>query len=289
MGSRGTEDRRSGTLYVVPTPLGNLSDVTLRALEVLRCVETIAAEDTRRTRKLLDRHEISTRPLSLHRFNETAAAERIVGILVSGRDVAYVTDAGTPTVSDPGARLVAQVRERGLSVIPLPGPSAPVTALSASGWEGPFVFEGYVERRGKQRTAQLSRIAQESRATILFEAPGRLASTLATLAEVVPEHRVLLAREMTKVHEQYEVGTARTILEDLPERVRGEVTLVLMPADRPDAPPPDERIRAAAEAALELGEEGVRIKRGCAILASVTGLRSREIYEAAQDLKRRRG
>jgi 16S rRNA (cytidine1402-2'-O)-methyltransferase len=275
-----------GTLWVIATPLGNLADVTLRAIDVLRRVDVVAAEDTRHTRKLLDHHQIAAKPLSLHKFNEAASSERVVGILRSGRDVAYVTDAGTPTLSDPGARLVQTVRAAGLRAIPIPGPSAPATALSVSGWEGPFVFEGYVQRKGKQRTLQLARIARENRATILFEAPPRLRQTLESLARVVPRHQILMAREMTKMHEQYEVGTAQALLSGLPDNVRGELTLVVMPTDSEPEEPVDERIVLAARAALELADEGVGLKRGCAILSGATGLRPRLIYDAALKLGR---
>jgi 16S rRNA (cytidine1402-2'-O)-methyltransferase len=281
-------DEASATLYVIPTPLGNLADVTLRSLDVLGAVDVVAAEDTRRTRKLLDHHGIETRPMSLHRFNETATAERIVEILASGRDVAYVTDAGTPAVSDPGARLVRAVRQAGYPVIPLPGASAPTCALSASGWEGPFVFEGYLHRKGRRRSEQLERIAAETRATILFEAPTRLRSTLEALADVIEEHPILVGREMTKLHEQYEVGTAAQLIATLPQRVRGEITLVIMPPDGSGEEPGQEGLDPAARAALELKQHDLPLKRGCAILASATGLSSRGIYERALKLSGRR-
>lgn len=270
---------------MVPTPLGNLGDVTLRALEVLASCDAIAAEDTRRTRKLLDRHDIRTRQVSLHRFSEERKAERVIEMLEAGRAVALVTDAGTPGVSDPGARLVARVRAGGLAVVPLPGPSAPVVAVSASGWEGPFCFEGYVERKAAARRRQIERIAASDRATILFEAPGRLASTLRELAALASDHRILLAREMTKVHEEYLVDSPGRLLERLPDRVRGEITLVVMPGPAA-GPARSTPVDEAAEAALELAEGGVRLKQAARIVARLCGARARDVYETANRRRR---
>jgi len=270
---------------VVPTPLGNLEDVTLRALRILAACDVIVAEDTRRTRKLLDHHGIRARCVSLHRFSEERKAGHVLEQLAAGRSVALVTDAGTPGVSDPGARLVARVREGDVPVVPLPGPCAPVTAVSVSGWEGPFVFEGYVERKPAARRRQIARIASSDRATVLFEAPTRLATTLRELAAQAAGHRILLAREMTKVHEEYRVDSAAGLLETLPERVRGEVTLVVMPAGQA-TPGPSAGVEAAADAALELAGLGVRLKQASRIVASLCGHGAREVYEAANRRRR---
>jgi 16S rRNA (cytidine1402-2'-O)-methyltransferase len=276
-------------LFIVPTPLGNLTDVTLRSLGVLGRCDVIAAEDTRRTRKLLERHSIAARPVSLHRFNERGAAELVISMLEEGKDVAYVTDAGTPGVSDPGARLVARVRESDHRIVALPGACAAITALSASGWEGPFVFEGYPPRKAGARTVLMERIRRETRAVILYEAPGRLGTTLEELSRHVPRHEVLLAREMTKIHEQYEVDTAGGLLERLPPRVRGEITLVVMPPAGASVEEPDgEALERAAEAARQLALEGVGLKRACKALALATRLPSRRIYELAARGGRRR-
>jgi 16S rRNA (cytidine1402-2'-O)-methyltransferase len=272
------------TLYVVPTPLGNLGDVTLRALSVLGSSTLVAAEDTRRTARLLAHHGIEVPTVSLHRFSEERSAGRVLEVLASGGSVAYVTDSGTPGISDPGARLVRRARAAGFCVIPLPGPSAPATALSASGWEGPFTFEGFIERRDPARRAQIERVASSDHATVLFEAPTRLAATLGILAEVAPGHLVLMAREMTKVHEEYRVDTARALLESLPDRVRGEITLVVMPRDRHERRPAG--ALDAARVALALESEGVRLKRACRIISTLAGLPASAIYETA--LERRR-
>jgi 16S rRNA (cytidine1402-2'-O)-methyltransferase len=269
-------DRSAGTLYLVPTPLGNLADITLRAMETLSSCDVIAAEDTRHTRGLLEHHGIRTRTVSLHRFNE---------MLRSGRDVACVTDSGTPGVSDPGARLVSRVREAGLAVVPLPGPSAPAAAISASGWEGPFTFEGYVERRPADRRRQIERLARQDRAAVLFESPRRLRATLAAFAEQAPVARILLAREMTKIHEEYRVDTAAGLLATLPERVRGEITLVVMPGPAgPEASPPG--LEPAVDAAGELVKLGVRLKHASRIVGTLTGIGAKLIYDEV-DRRRR--
>ncbi len=273
------------TLYVVPTPLGNLEDVTLRALRILEDCDVIAAEDTRRTRTLLERHGIGTGLLSLHRFSEERKADRVLGMLQAGKSVALVTDAGTPGISDPGARLVARARAAGLPVIPLPGPSAPATAVSVSGWEGRFAFEGYVEKKPAARRRQIERVAASDGATILFEAPTRLRATLQELDRQAGEHRILLAREMTKVHEEYRVDSAAGLLESLPERVRGEITLVVMPPGGA-GPGPSAALAEAADAALELASLGVRLKQASRIVARVSGTSARDVYETANRRRR---
>lgn len=266
-----------GTLYVVSTPLGNLGDVTLRALETLSSVDVIAAEDTRRTRKLLSRHGIRARSVSLHKFNEERSARRIVEMLRAGKDVAYVTDSGTPGVSDPGARLVRHVRAQGLGVIPLPGPSAVVAAMSVSGWEGPFAFAGYVERKPGARRRQLEELCARDGAVVLFEAPTRVRATLEVLAEVAGEHRILLAREMTKIHEQYALETASGHLDSLVQPLKGEITMVLMPGEEgPGRVGAD--LARAVEAAAQLVSLGVKVRQASRIVASLTGASAKEIY-----------
>jgi len=271
----------SGTLFLVPTPIGHLGDVTLRALEVLAAADVLAAEDTRHTRRLLDRHGIRARSVSLHRFNEEESAGRLVDALLEGRDVACVTDAGTPGVADPGARLVTRARAAGIRVVPLPGPSAPVAAVSASGWEGGFVFEGWVERRKEARERQIRAAAGREMATVLFEAPARLKATLEEAERIAPQMEILVAREMTKVHEEYEIRTAGEHLRAMTGRVRGEVTLVLLPPpvdrDRGEAP------EKAVEAVLAMVELGVRLADAARIVGRLTGTPSRQIYRKAVD------
>jgi 16S rRNA (cytidine1402-2'-O)-methyltransferase len=198
-----------GTLYVVATPIGNLGDVSLRALEVLRAVPLIAAEDTRVTRRLLARYEISTRTISYHARSRASREAELVAHLVGGADLALVTDAGTPLVSDPGEGIVGAWAASGGTVVALPGASAVMTAIAASGVAGPrWSFEGFLPRSGRERRARLARIAADERGTVLFEAPARLAATLGDLVAACGEdRRGAVCRELTKLHEQVVRGT----------------------------------------------------------------------------------
>lgn len=224
---------RLGTLYVVATPIGNLGDVTLRSLEVLRAMPLVAAEDTRVARKLFARHGIGTRLFSYHARNAAARAPELLAHLAGGQDLALVTDAGTPGVSDPGAELVAAWAARGGSVVPIPGASAVLAALVASGFVAPrWSFEGFLPRRGRERRERLARIGGDERATVLFEASGRAAGTLADLAASCGVDRPgALARELTKVHEEVWRGTLGELAARAAgEAPRGEVTIVVGPS-----------------------------------------------------------
>ena len=214
----------SGRLFVVATPIGNLSDVTMRALEVLRDVPLIAAEDTRLTRRLLDRHGIATRTISYHARSGPGRIVELLDHLRGGADLALVTDAGTPSVSDPGEDLVAAWGREGGAVVPIPGASAVMAVVAASGVAGPrWSFEGFLPRSGRERRERLARIAGDDRGTIIYEAPGRVAATLANLADACgPGRPAAIGRELTKVHEEILRGT----LGELAERARsGELTL----------------------------------------------------------------
>jgi 16S rRNA (cytidine1402-2'-O)-methyltransferase len=215
-------------LFVVGSPIGNLEDVTLRALRVLGEVTAIAAEDTRVTSRLLARHGISGKRLISYR----APVERrgLPGVLraLDGGDVALLSDAGTPTVSDPGAALVAAAAEAGHEVVPIPGPSAVVAALSAAGFAGEgHLFVGYLPRKPGELRRLLAAVAEESRPTVAFESPHRVEKSLTALAEALPDRRLLVARELTKLHEELLRGTAAEVLEALRGRARGEFTIVV--------------------------------------------------------------
>lgn len=215
------------TLFVVATPIGNLEDVTLRALRVLREVDAIAAEDTRVTSRLLLRHGLRKSMLSYRAPVEDRALPRVLGALEEG-DVALVTDAGTPALSDPGQRLVAAAWQAGHRVVPVPGPSAVTAALAAAGFGGTgFSFAGYLPRRPGELRRFFESLREVGQPTVAFESPYRLRRTLTVLAEVLPERQVAVARELTKVHEQVVRGTAAEVLDALGERVRGEITLVV--------------------------------------------------------------
>jgi len=215
-----------GTLFVVATPIGNLEDITVRALRVLREVDLIAAEDTRRTAHLLTRHGISTPTTSLHEHNEIAKSGALVARLQQGQSIALVSDAGTPTISDPGGRLIRAALEAGIRIEPIPGPSAVLAALSASGLaEQTFTFLGFPPIRSKDRNAWFERARQAGGVVVFFEAPHRIRDTLGQLQRIVGDVEVVAARELTKAHEQLVRGQISVVLQALREP-RGEFTVV---------------------------------------------------------------
>jgi 16S rRNA (cytidine1402-2'-O)-methyltransferase len=272
-------------LYVVATPIGNLGDVTLRALEVLRTADWIAAEDTRVTRRLLAHFGIATRQVAVHEHNEAAAAERVVRSIAEGRAVALVSDAGTPGVSDPGRVVVARVREAGLRVIPVPGPSALTAALSASGlaFDG-VVFAGFLPAKGAERRERLSALAASPWAIALFEAPHRIAQTLADLHEALGDRDVVVARELTKRFEtitRVPLREAHAWVEADDDRRRGEFVLVI--EGRESARHEGRDPHAALEALLA----ELPLKQAVALTAALTGGRRNELYALALTLKKK--
>jgi 16S rRNA (cytidine1402-2'-O)-methyltransferase len=296
------EPTAGGTLYVVATPIGNLADVTLRGLDVLRAVPLVAAEDTRMTRRLFARHGIATRLVSYHARNASGRGPELIEHLRGGADLALVTDAGTPLVSDPGEELVAAWVAAGGSVVPVPGPSAVLAALAASGVPAPrWGFEGFLPRGGRARRERIARIATDDRATVLFEAPGRAAATLAELAAACGEARpAALCRELTKVHEE----TWRGSLGELAVRAavgapRGEVTIVVggAPAGARTAHPHDgqlpgaaaardpdvvARLRAGRDRVGRLVADGLPRSAAARQVAAETGLPRRELFRTTE-------
>jgi 16S rRNA (cytidine1402-2'-O)-methyltransferase len=244
------------TLYLVPTPIGNLEDITLRALRVLREVSLIAAEDTRTTRVLLDHFDIHTPLTSYHEHNELTKLDRIFDALAQG-DVALVSDAGTPGISDPGALLIRAAVERGVRVEPLPGACAAITALVASGLptDG-FVFAGFPPRKASALSDFLVRLAHEPRTLVLYESPNRLTDTLAALAETFGARPVCVARELSKLHEEFVRGTAAEALAHFQARApRGEIVIVVGGAPpQPDAAWDEARVLTALQTRLDAGE-----------------------------------
>jgi 16S rRNA (cytidine1402-2'-O)-methyltransferase len=219
-----------GTLYLCPTPLGNLEDITLRVLRILKEVSRIAAEDTRHTRKLLSHFDIHVPLLSYHEHNKIKKTPYILERLLAGEDVALVSDAGTPGIADPGEELVREAIGNGIPVIALPGPVAAVTALSASGLPStPFAFYGFIPARGKVRKGMLADIERETKTTVFYEAPHRLVKTLSELAGMTQKGRqVVVARELTKIHEEFIRGTLDVVLNHFTQNPpRGECTVVL--------------------------------------------------------------
>jgi len=280
---------RGATLFVVATPIGNLGDVTLRALDVLRAVPLIAAEDTRITRRLLTRYEIATRTVSYHARSGPARLAELLEHLRSGRDLALVTDAGTPSVSDPGEDLVAAWIAEAGRVEAIPGASAVLAAIASSGLAGPrWSFDGFLPRSGRERRNRLGRIAADDRATVLFEAPGRLAGTLADLADACGGgRRAAVCRELTKLHEQIVRGPLAelaTLARDGTIPARGEIAIVVGPGTAPvgDAPAggsvSDASLEAAAAAVERLVAAGVGRADAARRVAADTGLPRRLLY-----------
>lgn len=273
------------TLYVVATPIGNLSDITLRALHVLQLCDVIACEDTRHTQQLLRAYGMersSAQLLALHQHNEHEAAQTVIERLTQGQRVAYVSDAGTPAVSDPGARLVEAVRNAGLRVLPLPGASSITTALSASGMTGDqgFVFVGFLPHKATERHHAVQRLASESRAIVLLEAPHRI-EALAQALSVLGERRVTVGRELTKQFENIDTLAAAelpTWLAAKPERQRGEFVLVIH--DAPAVSAQGDGLRV-----LQLLLPELPLKTAVKLAAEISGESKNTLYDHALQLK----
>jgi 16S rRNA (cytidine1402-2'-O)-methyltransferase len=217
-------------LYIVATPIGNLSDITLRALDVLKNVDIIVCEDTRRTGKLLSHYGIKKSLLSCHGYNEKTRTGSVIQELESGKSAAYCSDAGTPGVSDPGSILAAEVRECGYEVIPIPGPTAAASAFSVSGFSGSaYFFGGFLSPKQGRRRRRLLELMDCGSAVIIYESPFRIVKLLGDIADIDSERKVFVAREMTKLHEEYVSGTAGELLDDFKMRktVKGEIVVCI--------------------------------------------------------------
>ena len=277
-----------GTLYVVATPIGNLEDVTARALRVLKEVAVVAAEDTRRTAHLLGRYAITTPTTSLHEHNESKKSAAIVGRLMRGEDVALVSDAGTPLISDPGQHLIRSAIAEGIRVEPIPGPSAVMAALSASGAPtAPFTFLGFPPTRLNDRKRWLEQLGRLRHTVVFFEAPHRLRDTLAQIGQCVGDCRVTVCRELTKIHEQLVRGPISTVLAGGLSEI-GEATVVVELGHSTDIgqvePPSAESLQA------ELGEiaksKGVSRRKALGILARKHNMTPNQVYDAIEVAKK---
>src|SRR5690242_4755641 len=278
------------TLYLVATPIGNLEDITLRALRVLREAKVIAAEDTRHTRKLLNHFAIATPTISYHEHSGPAGIAAVLAALAEG-DVALVSDAGTPAISDPGADLIQAALSAGYSVVPIPGPSAVITALIGSGLpSGEFTFLGFLPRRSQERREFLLSVSHEPRTLVIYEAPHRLRACLDDLLAVLGDREACLARELTKVHEQWLRGTLSTLNaryggQDEP---RGEYTLVIAGASQTSQSQVEEEPEAlttrARDRLRELLAAGSGTRDAAAMVARELGLPRREMYRLALNL-----
>mgnify|MGYP005802577903 FL=1 len=276
----------AGILYLVPTPIGNLGDISQRIADTLESVDFIAAEDTRVTLKLLNHLGLKKPLLSYYRHNTGAGGEAVLERLLSGEDGALVTDAGTPAVSDPGEELVAQCAERDIPVVAIPGPCALVTALAVSGLPtGRFTFEGFLAMNRKNRRAHLAELAGERRTMIFYEAPHKLRATLEDLAAAFgPERRISLCRELTKLHEEVRrttLGEAVTWYEENPPR--GEFVLVVEGAAESAKETPT--LEQGLERVAQLRTEGLSLKDAARQAAKETGLPKNELYGRAMNEK----
>lgn len=281
-----------GLLYVVATPIGHLEDITLRALRILKTVQLVAAEDTRRTGNLLRHYNIDTAVLSVHEHNEGGRVARLLTRLAAGDSIALVTDAGTPGVSDPGATLVAAVRDAGFRVEPIPGASAVVTAISAAGMKSEgFCFHGFPPIKSKDRKVWFLSLVEASRdrAAVFFEAPHRLRKTLGELRDLV-KCQIMVARELTKIHEEFVFGTPDELLARF-EAPQGEFTLVLPPgskAEKETLATTDEDIATLFGQLTENGR-GESKRDTARLVAERLGLTTKVVYDALERVKITRG
>lgn len=271
-------------LSIVATPIGNLGDITLRALETLRAAAVVACEDTRHARRLLDHYDVRAELLAVHAHNEQAAAARLITLLAAGKQVALISDAGTPGISDPGARTVAAVRAAGYRVVPLPGPNAAVTALSAAGLDdGAFHFIGFLPAKPGTRRAAIDALKPVAATLVFYEAPHRVAETIADLAERLEDGReIVVARELTKLFEQIErmpLAAAPAWLAADENRRRGEFVLLV------SAPPPRTGLDAESERILALLLAELPVKQAAKLTAAITGQPKNDLYQRALQLK----
>ena len=274
----------AGTLYIVATPIGNLEDITLRALRVLKEVDLIAAEDTRHTRALLSRYDIHTRLTSYHEHNELAKARDLAARLERGENVALVSDAGTPTISDPGYRLLQEALKAGISIVPVPGPSALTAVLCASGLPTDrFVFEGFLPAKPGERSERLRSLAEETRTLVFYEAPHRIKETLRDLLEHFGDREAVVAREVTKAHEEFLRGRLSELGAELELREpRGEFTLLVRGSDGSSLPG-EELLRSEIR---RLKGEGMRVKEIAELLGERYSCPKREVYRLALESDR---
>jgi 16S rRNA (cytidine1402-2'-O)-methyltransferase len=273
-----------GTLYVVGTPIGNLEDMTFRAVKILQSVDAIAAEDTRHTGKLLQHFQIKTPQVSYHEHNRNERLPELLNKLSEGKAIALVTDAGMPGISDPGYELVKACAEAGIEVVPIPGATAGITALSASGLPTHrFVFEGFLPASGQERQQRLESLQAESRTLIFYEAPHRVRETLQDLAQYLGENRsIVLARELTKLHEEFWRGSiGEAIVHYNQQEPKGEFTLIVAGAEVEVPVLSEEALKAELQ---QIMAQGVSRSQASRQLAQLTKLPRRQLYQLALSL-----
>ncbi|WP_220635983.1 16S rRNA (cytidine(1402)-2'-O)-methyltransferase [Georgfuchsia toluolica] len=281
---KNTVENKTVALYVVATPMGNLGDITLRALEVLRDIDAIGCEDTRHACRLLDHYDIKATTFALHEHNEREAGAKLIGLLREGKSVALITDAGTPGISDPGAHAVAMAQAAGFQAIPVPGPNAAIAALSASGLSDErFLFAGFLPTKPMARRAEIERLKPVAAALVFYEAPHRIEETLDDLVALLePQRQIVIARELTKMFEQIvrlPLTAAPGWLQADENRKRGEFVLIV------SAPPPHEGLDVEAERVLQILAAELPTKQAAKLAAEITGRSKNELYERALTLK----
>jgi 16S rRNA (cytidine1402-2'-O)-methyltransferase len=285
---RMTEQKKPGTLYVVATPIGNLEDITYRAVRVLKEADLIACEDTRHTAKLLHHYGIDKPTVSYHEHNEAVRAEELVGKMEQGLNVAQVSDAGMPGISDPGYRVIKLAIERGIQVVPIPGASALVAALAASGLPtDSFQFLGFLPSKSGQRRTMLEALRNAAQTTVVYEAPHRIAETIKDIVELLGAERpVVLARELTKVHEEFIRGTAAEVLQRAQQHeLKGEMTLLIgKGAGEARAAAKDIERRLAEIMQEQKLDENAALK----VVAKEQGISKSEAYRELQRVKRKK-
>ncbi len=275
-------------LYVVATPIGNLADISERALSVLRSVDLIAAEDTRHTRQLLMHFTINKPLFSVHDHNEQQRIEKVIAELSSGQSIALVSDAGTPLISDPGFHVVQAVRDAGFQVVPVPGPCALVTALSAAGMPTDrFCFEGFLPAKSSGRKKQLQQVEDEPRTLVFYESPHRIVGSLTDMAEVLGADRLItVARELTKTFETFFTGTLEQTIAWMQadtNQQRGEFVLVVAGAPVKED---EEAAAVSAEKVLKVLLEELPVKQAAALSAKITGQKKNALYQQALELQK---
>jgi 16S rRNA (cytidine1402-2'-O)-methyltransferase len=275
-------NKKTGTLYIVATPIGNLQDITLRAIETLKKVDRIAAEDTRHSTSLLEHFSIKKPTISLHNFNECERAGKIITSLLAGESFALITDAGTPLISDPGFYLVRETQKNGIPIVPIPGPCAAIAALSISGLAADrFSFEGFLPAKEGARQQILLTLKEETRTLIFYEAPHRILSTLETMRVIWgDEKNVFIARELTKVYESCYLGSLATVIAQMKlsaDMQRGEIVLIVEGAQEVV----QEKVLISTDTVLDILLKSLPLTQAVKIAVEITGERKNVLYEKA--------
>ena len=277
------ESITKGILYVVATPIGNLEDISLRAIRTLKEVDLIAAEDTRHTRKLLNAYKISTPLISLHEHNEKGKSKLIISKINSGMNVAYASDAGTPCVSDPGHYLISFARDENIRVIPIPGPCAVITALSTSGFSADsFLFCGFMPARENKRRKFMESLKDEDRTIVFYESPMRFSDSLKTLQEVLGDREIVVARELTKIFEEIKRGKISEFIASK-TKIKGEITIIIQGGQKAPVTLTDEEIINKLKSFSK--NKQLSLRDAVAEVVSQTGISKKKVYDLALRLR----